>query len=115
MRLNRAASVSGFALEASGFAALRAEAARRRGDGEAVGAGLAMFVEKSGLGPVDGVRLAVDPSGAIELVTGAASFGQGVETVLAQICAGTLGADYRDVAFDLAHLPADAGTSLPFR
>ncbi len=30
---------------------------RRRAGGEAVGAGLAMFVEKSGLGPYDGVRV----------------------------------------------------------
>ena len=56
-----------------------------------------MFVEKSGLGPFDGVRISVDVGGAIELVTGAASVGQGMETVLAQICADALGVDYRDV------------------
>jgi carbon-monoxide dehydrogenase large subunit/6-hydroxypseudooxynicotine dehydrogenase subunit gamma len=33
----------------------------------------------------------------VEVLTGAASLGQGVETVLAQICADTLGVDYRDV------------------
>ena len=57
--------------------------------------GLAMFVEKSGLGPFDGVRVTVDTSGAVEVVTGAASVGQGVETVIAQICADALGVDYR--------------------
>jgi CO/xanthine dehydrogenase Mo-binding subunit len=36
-------------------------------------------------------------SGAIELVTGAASVGQGVETAMAQICAETLGVDYTSV------------------
>src|SRR5262249_31205776 len=71
--------------------------ARRRAAGECVGAGLAMFVEKSGLGPFDGVRVVVDASGAIEVVTGAASLGQGIETVVAQICAETLGVDYRRV------------------
>ena len=49
--------------------------------GELVGAGLAMFVEKSGLGPFDQVHVTVDTTGAVEVVTGAASVGQGVETV----------------------------------
>jgi carbon-monoxide dehydrogenase large subunit/6-hydroxypseudooxynicotine dehydrogenase subunit gamma len=56
-----------------------------------------VFVEKSGLGPFDGVRVAVDTSGLVEVVTGAASVGQGVETVVAQICADALGVDYRRV------------------
>jgi aerobic carbon-monoxide dehydrogenase large subunit len=70
---------------------------RRRAAGEAVGAGLAIFVEKSGLGPFDGVRVTVDTTGAVEVVTGAASVGQGVETVVAQICADALGVDYRRI------------------
>jgi aerobic carbon-monoxide dehydrogenase large subunit len=70
---------------------------RRRAAGETVGAGLGVFVEKSGLGPFDGVRITVDTSGAVEVVTGAASVGQGVETVVAQICADTLGVDYRRI------------------
>src|SRR4029077_10145521 len=69
----------------------------RRAGGETVGAGLAVFVEKSGLGPFDGVRVTVDTSGAVEVVTGAASVGQGVETVVAQICADALGVDYRRI------------------
>ncbi len=76
---------------------LKAELARRRAAGEAVGAGFAMFVEKSGLGPADGVRIEVDTSGAIELITGGASIGQGFETVMAQVCAEALGVDYRRV------------------
>ena len=59
--------------------------------------GLRIFVEKSGLGPFEGVRIAVDASGLVEVVTGAASVGQGVETVVAQICADALGVDYRRV------------------
>ena len=73
------------------------ELRRRRAGGECVGAGLAIFVEKSGLGPYDGVRVSVDASGLVEVVTGAASLGQGVETVVAQICADALGVDYRRV------------------
>ena len=85
------------ALAAFGWDALQASLAQRRAAGEAVGAGLAMFVEKSGLGPFDGVRVTVDASGAVEVVTGAASVGQGVETVIAQICADALGVDYARV------------------
>ena len=62
-----------------------------------VGAGLALFLEKSGLGPIDAARARVDESGTVEVITGAASLGQGVETVLAQICADALGVDYRSV------------------
>ncbi len=76
---------------------LKAALARRRAAGEAVGAGFAMFVEKSGLGPADGVRIEVDTSGAVELITGGASLGQGFETVMAQVCAEMLGVDYRRV------------------
>ncbi len=76
---------------------LRRSAESRRRCGEMVGLGLAMFVEKSGLGPKDGVIITVKPSGDVEVVTGGASLGQGFETVIAQICAGTLGCDYRRV------------------
>jgi aerobic carbon-monoxide dehydrogenase large subunit len=86
------------ALAAIGWRALQADLTRRRAAGEMVGAGVAMFVEKSGLGPSDGVKVAVDASGAVEVVTGAASLGQGIETVIAQICADTLGVDYRRVS-----------------
>jgi aerobic carbon-monoxide dehydrogenase large subunit len=84
-------------LERVGWRTLQDDVARRRAGGEAVGIGLAMFVEKSGLGPVDGVRVSVDVTGTVEVVTGSASVGQGMETVLAQICADALGVDYRKV------------------
>jgi len=76
---------------------LQRECQTRRARHERVGLGLACFVEKTGLGPKDGVRLSVDASGAIELVTGGASLGQGFETVMAQICAEGLGVDYRSI------------------
>ena len=85
------------ALDAVQWSELTADLQRRRAGGESVGAGLAIFVEKSGLGPFDGVRVSVDGSGLVEVVTGAASVGQGVETVVAQICADALGVDYRRV------------------
>ena len=84
-------------LAAIGWPKLRDDLQRRRAAGEAVGAGIAMFVEKSGLGPYDGVHASIDTSGMVEIVTGATSVGQGMETVLAQICADALGVDYRQV------------------
>ena len=85
------------ALAALGWQNLRDDLARRRAAGEAVGVGLAMFVEKSGLGPYDTVRASIDSSGMLEIVTGATSVGQGMETIIAQICADALGVDYRRV------------------
>jgi CO/xanthine dehydrogenase Mo-binding subunit len=82
------------ALQAMDWPGLQTQLAERRRNGELVGAGVAMFVEKSGLGPTDGVRISVDPSGSVEVVTGGASLGQGFETAMAQICAGALGVDY---------------------
>jgi carbon-monoxide dehydrogenase large subunit/6-hydroxypseudooxynicotine dehydrogenase subunit gamma len=67
----------------------------RRESGEMIGVGLAMFVEKAGLGPADGVRIQVDTAGAVEVITGGASIGQGFETVMAQVAAEVLGTDYR--------------------
>jgi aerobic carbon-monoxide dehydrogenase large subunit len=74
---------------------LNHELRERRENGEMVGVGLAMFVEKSGLGPADGVRIQVDTSGVVEVITGGASIGQGFETVMAQVAAECLGADYK--------------------
>jgi carbon-monoxide dehydrogenase large subunit len=85
------------ALAHANWEALDRDAAKRRANGEYVGVGLAIYVEKSGLGPTDGARVNVDTTGAIEVITGGASVGQGFETVVAQVCADILGSDYRKV------------------
>jgi len=85
------------ALAAVNWSDLQSDLRRRRAASECVGAGVALFVEKTGLGPFDGVRVSVDSSGFVEVVTGSASLGQGIETVIAQICADALGTDYRRV------------------
>ena len=85
------------ALAAIGWDELEAEVKQRRERGELVGLGLAMFIEKSGLGPSDGARVAVDDTGAVEVITGGASVGQGFETVVAQVVAEALCVDYRNV------------------
>ncbi len=79
-----------------GWDELNAEVKKRKAAGELVGIGVAMFVEKSGLGPTDGVKISVDTSGMVEVVTGGASLGQGFETVMAQVAADALGVDYRN-------------------
>jgi carbon-monoxide dehydrogenase large subunit len=56
------------------------------------GFGLAMFVEKSGLGPRDTADVTVTETGNIVVHAGGTSLGQGIETVLAQIAADALGA-----------------------
>jgi carbon-monoxide dehydrogenase large subunit len=57
------------------------------------GFGLAMFVEKSGLGPQETADVTVSKSGAVHVYSGGTSVGQGIETVLAQIAADALGVD----------------------
>ena len=84
------------ALRLAGWDELQADLNARRAKGERVGAGVAMFVEKSGLGPFDTVRIEIKQDG-VEVVTGNASVGQGIETVVAQICAETLGAAYETI------------------
>ncbi|MGM4987251.1 xanthine dehydrogenase family protein molybdopterin-binding subunit [Tardiphaga sp. 841_E9_N1_2] len=86
------------ALNGIGWDHLQTQITSRRKAGELVGSGVAMFVEKSGLGPFDDVRINVGTDGLVEVVTGAASVGQGVETVIAQICAEKLGASYDNVS-----------------
>ena len=85
------------ALAAFGWEKLQQDLKRRRAAGEAVGAGVAIFLEESGRGPTDNAKIAVDGTGAVELITGGASLGQGFETAMAQICAEALGVDYRSV------------------
>jgi aerobic carbon-monoxide dehydrogenase large subunit len=85
------------ALAAVEWPQLRGTLTARRAAGEMVGAGFALFVEKSGLGPFDLVKIEVDTDGTVDIVSGSASVGQGMETVIAQICADTLGVDYRNI------------------
>ena len=62
-----------------------------RTDGRRVGLGVAMFLEKSGLGPHDTADVEITSSGRIRVHSGGTSLGQGIETVLAQIVADEFG------------------------
>jgi CO/xanthine dehydrogenase Mo-binding subunit len=85
------------ALERFHFSEMRAESERLRSEGRAVGVGIGAFVEKSGLGPWEYARVALDAAGLVSVYTGAASVGQGLETVLAQIVADQLSVDMQDI------------------
>ena len=77
-------------LEASGFEEWQREANEARAEGRLVGTGLAFFLEKSGLGPYETAAIEVDHDGKVRVLSGGASLGQGIETVMAQIAADDL-------------------------
>ena len=64
------------------------------GPGRRRGVGVSYFVEKSGIAHWEYARVAVGDDGGAVAYVGSASVGQGVETVLAQVCAESLGIAY---------------------
>jgi len=82
-------------------------------EGRRRGLGLAMFVEKSGLGPQETADVTVSRSGMVHVCSGGTSLGQGIETVMAQITADALGVDpgaVRVTLGDTAAQPFGAGS-----
>jgi len=73
------------------YAGARAEQQRLAAQGVRRGIGLAVYVEKTGLGPFETAQLEAHADGRITVDTGAASMGPGLETVLAQIVGDALG------------------------
>jgi aerobic carbon-monoxide dehydrogenase large subunit len=78
------------ALAGSGFEGWQSEAEELRSQGRLVGTGIGYFLEKSGLGPYEEATVEIDPTGSVRVLTGGASVGQGIETVMAQIAAEEL-------------------------
>lgn len=89
-------SVMRQALDAFGYASL-ANLRGRKKDGRLHGVGIGCFVESTGGGPSETVRLLVTDSGRVNLYTGSSSAGQSHETVLAQILADELGFPFEDI------------------
>jgi carbon-monoxide dehydrogenase large subunit len=90
-----------------GYDRLRDEQrAINRGAGPRRGIGLAVYVEKTGLGPFETTHVEARPDGRFTVDTGAASMGPGLETVLAQILGDAL--DLPPGRFDVRH--ADTAT-----
>jgi carbon-monoxide dehydrogenase large subunit len=79
------------ALEAADFEGFEERRSASAADDRLRGIGIASYVEDTGLGPYEGVRVEVLTSGEVLVETGASSQGQGHATVLSQICAAHLG------------------------
>jgi carbon-monoxide dehydrogenase large subunit len=95
------------AVAAIGYDTFRAEQARLRREGRHVGVGFANYNELTGLGQAasagprmpfrtghEGATVRVDPSGAVTVLAGVTSQGQGTETTVAQIVASELGVPF---------------------
>jgi CO/xanthine dehydrogenase Mo-binding subunit len=70
---------------------------RLRAAGRHVGLGIVSYVEGTGIGPYEGARVTVEPSGEVRLATGVGTQGQGHFTSFAQIVAEVLGVDVERV------------------
>lgn len=79
------------ALEVADVDGFEQRKSRSADAGRLRGFGVASYVEDTGLGPYEGVRVEVLTNGEVLIETGASSQGQGHATVLAQICAAHLG------------------------
>ncbi len=100
-------------VEAVGWDGLAAERERARAEGRRLGVGLALFVEDTGLGPYEGIRVRVDPGGQVFVFSGASSQGQAHETTLAQIVGDGLSVPLERVTVvpgDTAGIPYGVGT-----
>jgi CO/xanthine dehydrogenase Mo-binding subunit len=73
------------------------EQPRLHAQGKHVGIGITPFVETTGVGPYEGARINIEPSGKINVATGIGTQGQGHFTSFAQIVAEQLGVDVTDV------------------
>ena len=76
---------------------VRDEQPRLRAEGRHVGIGVACYVEGTGIGPYEGARVTIEPSGKVRCATGVGTQGQGHFTVFAQLVADVLGVDVEDV------------------
>jgi carbon-monoxide dehydrogenase large subunit len=65
--------------------------ARARAEGRRLGLGIVSYIEGTGIGPYEGARVTVEPSGSVRVATGVGTQGQGHYTTFAQIVADALG------------------------
>jgi carbon-monoxide dehydrogenase large subunit len=93
------------ALNASGWTDFPHRQATARTQGRYLGIGLAHGIKGTGRGPFESGLVRVSNTGRVSVFTGAAAIGQGLRTALAQICAGELGLDARDITV----VPGDTG------
>src|SRR3989442_4466044 len=85
------------ALQKIGYDGWVQERTRHRAAGRYVGLGVACYVEGSGIGPYEGCRVTVEPSGKVYAATSVGTQGQGHFTSFAQIIADALTVSVEDV------------------
>ena len=76
---------------------IKEEQPRLRAEGRHIGLGIVPFIETTGVGPYEGARVTVEPSGRVNVATGVGTQGQGHFTSFAQIVADHLGVGVGDV------------------
>jgi len=76
---------------------VRQEQPRLRREGKHVGLGIVSYIEGTGIGPYEGARVTIEPSGSVRLATGVGTQGQGHFTTFAQIVAEVLGVEVDQV------------------
>jgi carbon-monoxide dehydrogenase large subunit len=97
------------AFDYEGLKRWRREPAR---DGLRRGLGIGYFVEKAGPAEREYARVELNADGDVMVYTGSVSVGQGVETILAQVCASHIGLPYERVTVvhgDTAVIPEGMG------
>jgi carbon-monoxide dehydrogenase large subunit len=100
------------ALEAFGYEKLK-HIQGHYDQGKYHGIGIASFVKNTGRGPHEAARIVVGDKGNIEVYLGIASLGQGHKTVMAQVCADTLGVPFEQITVYLGntdYMPTGGGT-----
>lgn len=85
-------------LEGIDYEQFREEQAHALRQGRYLGIGIACNVEAGGIGPVEGARVEILPSGYVVVHLGVVDTGQGQRTIYAQICADELGVDIARVS-----------------
>jgi carbon-monoxide dehydrogenase large subunit len=79
------------------------EVRRRRSVGRAVGVGLAMCVESTGVGAAETARVSIEPDGTAVVQVGSTPHGQGHATTFSQVAAEHLGWDLDKVTVQLGN------------
>jgi carbon-monoxide dehydrogenase large subunit len=81
------------ALDKAGWRDFVERQKQARAQGRYIGIGFSNYVEGTGRGPFEAASVRINASGRVVVTTGATAQGQGVATMLAQVCADELGVD----------------------
>jgi carbon-monoxide dehydrogenase large subunit len=72
---------------------VKQEQPRLRKQGRQVGLGIVSYIEGTGIGPYEGARVTIEPSGVVRVATGVGTQGQSHYTTFAQLVSDVLGMD----------------------